>query len=331
MSATLWISAASTLLMGAVALGGPLAPKARAQAELDPEENPHGSIELCHDCHEPVAPGTPIESIVFSQGDASQTCSYCHDNAPHEVGLDPHGEEGEEQAELPEGWPVLEGELACLSCHDEPACDRQPLADDNRRFLRGGPYGSIGEFCAECHTVDQLGRYNPHQAMVDRPDSEAVCEFCHESAEVTTADMDDLKVASPLMCSGCHRDKDVHAGSEEHMVELEADMVEKAEAAGLPLDETTVYCGTCHDTHPAGSIEENEDRVAILGQDILPEGWMRSVLAPVLEERGQALGVEVSVGAKEPDYLRLPLAGAELCLACHDRASIDLARREDTP
>jgi len=274
-----------------------------------------------------------VEEFVWRSGSPDEACLSCHEPGPHDVGTEPYagGEQADEFATLPDSWPLYDGKLSCLTCHDEPACDGDPLDPANHRFYRGGPVASIGEFCARCHTVEQWGSYDPHEAMEQRPDLTSICEFCHQSATVTEADLDDLMVAAPRMCAGCHREEDIHASSREHHVTLDAAGITRAEAAGLPLDQGKVYCGTCHDPHPAGSIEQNQDRVARVGQPLVPQQWAEAVLGPTFEARSTRQGVVVSPRTTEPDYLRLPLADGALCKACHLPADIDAGSGEPEP
>jgi hypothetical protein len=297
------------------------------------EESPHGSPTGCASCHETVVPGTPVEAIVYTHGTLDETCLHCHEFGPHDVGMEPYpgGDEADEYAKLPADWPLWNGVVSCLTCHDEPACDGKELAPDNVRFYRGGAAASIGEFCARCHTVEQWQSYNPHEVMEERPGLTSVCEFCHQSATVTEADMDDLMVAAPRMCAGCHREEAIHASAPEHLVTLDAAGITRAADAGLPLDQGKVYCGTCHDPHPAGSIEANEDRVGRVGQPMMPADWADTVLAPAYESRSAQQGLVITPLTTEPDYLRHPLTGGELCKVCHLAADIDAGSGESTP
>ncbi len=318
--------------LAAVAMIVPLCILLAASADTE-EESPHGSPTGCSTCHEPVARGTALQDFVWVGGSSDAACLECHEPGPHDVGMEPYGggEDADEYATLPEGWPLVDGTLACLTCHDEPACDGLPLEPDNHRFYRGGPVGSVGEFCARCHTVEQWGSYNPHEVMEERPDMTSVCEFCHQSATVTEADMDDLRVAGPRMCAGCHREPDIHASAAEHHAELDAAAIARADAAGLPLDEGKVYCGTCHDPHPAGSIDQNQDRVGRLGRELMPPGWADAVLGQDFARRGEERGVVVQARTTEADYLRLPLEGGDLCKVCHLAEDTDAASGEPEP
>jgi len=294
------------------------------------EESPHGVPSSCTGCHSD-GEGVPASAgTTFARGSSDAACLYCHEEGPHEVGMEPVLEDDGtgEHAELPETWPLDDGRVACLTCHDEPACDGAPMAPDNPYFLRGGPYGTIGEFCARCHTVEQLGKYDPHEDMKERPEATSICEFCHQDATVTEADMDDLKVAAPQMCEGCHREEGIHTSSAEHLVELDADGITRAEAAGLPLDQGKVYCGTCHDPHPAGSIEQESGRAQALGGLVMPPDWAEEVLGVAVDaEEGESPVLHTT----EPDYLRLPLSDGQLCKACHPAAEVDAELQGQQP
>jgi len=300
-----------------------------AQAQEAERVNPHADPEACGECHEPTAPGAGIESMVFKLGSPDASCSDCHECVPHEVGLVGDAEDDEDAAVVPEGWPLVEGTLGCLTCHDEPACSGESIEPDDRFFFRGGPYSTLGTFCASCHLMESYEKYNPHEAMEEDPDGSEACEFCHENVPETGAEEDELRVASARICEACHHERGVHSGSDRHQVALEATMLERAANAGLPLDEDRVYCGTCHDPHPAGSTVRSEDRVAILGRSLHPEAWAETVLGPVLAERAAALELTAEPRTEEPDYLRLPLHDGALCRSCHELAEIDLTRSED--
>lgn len=289
------------------------------------EDSPHHEQAACSACHEQAAPGAVADEMTFAHGTADETCLHCHEADPYDIGMPFKQAEGEGDvcAVLPAGWPLQGGNLACLTCHDEPTCAGTPADAQNPHFLRGAPYPTIDDFCAACHTPDQIAAYNPHEAMVRRAGSSSVCEFCHQNAVAGEESADDLKLAAPALCAGCHTEQDVHVGALEHLVALDAALVPQVEAAGLPLDQGKVYCGTCHDPHPAASVEEHADRQSRLGSPIIAEHWAQTVLAPAMAERAEGHGTTAAPRNEEPDYLRLALQNFELCQACHIPADID--------
>ncbi len=139
-------------------------------------------------------------------------------------------------------------------------------------------------------TAEEPQRFDVHEAM--RQDPQAGCSFCHE------ADGEALQVDRFETCHGCHR-KTRHAGTAEHLVQLEQPLLQRAEQAGLPLNEGKVACLTCHDPHPDGSVAFRS--VQSRGAS-MPAVWRAFVW-------GEEPVVEPS------DLLRRPREG--LCEACH--------------
>lgn len=276
-------------------------------------ESPHGQADRCASCHAPASPGDGPEQLIWTLGSPDGSCMACHDEVPHQVGMRP------DHAEVPEDLLLMDGRMACFTCHREPSCDGEGLHPENAQFFRGGPYAKVGELCARCH-VDTAERYDPHapQAKYLETQDDTSCLHCHARLPVGPSD---LRVSSQTMCLGCHQQELVHAGSVEHLVPLEEPMLARATAAGLPTgNDGEVYCGTCHAPHPAGVLEGSHPE--IVGEALFPEAWNTEVLEPTLKDRAE---VEPQV-MLEPDYLRLPLTGGELCLACHSVEDVDRSR-----
>jgi predicted CXXCH cytochrome family protein len=275
--------------------------------------SPHGAPESCTLCHEAVPKGTPPEQIVFQGGSPDAACLQCHESDPHEVGLEPG------RAEVPEDMLLVGGKLACLSCHDEPACDGQ---ERGTYHFRGGPYPSVGALCARCHQVTGTERFDPHQAMNLAPDDPTTCEHCHQEAPAPDATGADLKVDGPNICLGCHVEA-THAGSRSHLGPPPPSMVAAVQASGLPLAREAIVCLTCHDPHPGASLTRSADLAKGVGRPLFPQRWLDTVLAPALEARGDLVPKTV-----EPDFLRKPLLGGELCGSCHSASATEALREE---
>jgi hypothetical protein len=215
---------------------------------------------------------------------------------------------------------LVEGKLACLSCHDEPACDGQPLADGD--FFRGGPYARVGDLCARCHEETAIERYDPHAAMIAQPGDRTVCEHCHQEAPDPAATVADLKVSGPDTCVGCHTETR-HAGLDGHLAPIPEAMVAEVRASGLPLAEgDTIVCLTCHDPHPPSSTARSTERAAIVGRSVVSSAWEKDVLGLAVRERSEAIHATLDPVTREPALLRRPLAGGELCTSCHDLAKM---------
>ena len=87
-------------------------------------DSPHAQTGKCDRCHAPAAEGAIPDAMTWTAGGADAACLACHEPDPHTVGLVP------EAGQVPAGFPLVGGKLACLSCHDEPACDTAPAVAD---------------------------------------------------------------------------------------------------------------------------------------------------------------------------------------------------------
>jgi len=267
--------------------------------------SPHGSTTACLSCH------VDTSGTTFIGGSDTASCKTCHADEPHQVGIPPV------RAHIPELFPLVDGKVACQTCHDEPACDGSPMDPANPDFFRGGPYPKIGQLCAQCHQETALDRFDPHTAMrselaATRDDA---CLYCHETKPEDGAARESLKLPGVDTCRSCHFESS-HAGSGEHMIELDAKTAAKATKAGLPLAEgDRVTCATCHDPHPSGTTESSKARADWSQERAVSEPWERDVLRPALLERAGSNGSPVLTGH---DMLRLSLGDGSLCWSCHD-------------
>jgi len=294
--------------------------------------NPHFAVDRCVSCHAEASPGATSEVIPWAAGTANDTCRSCHDSAPHEVDIDAHRRGAtapdvpRDLARVPPGFPLPDGQLACLTCHDEPACSGGGQDPANPRFFRGGPYASLGDLCENCHGAAEEVRFNPHLAMEEKRDTTAICEFCHDLVD-GEPDLERLKVDRVQICYGCHEDTR-HTGSAEHLQILDDDMRARADAGGLPLTpEGQVFCGTCHDPHPPGSKRTAMDRAEWAGTPLFDDPWLWSVMEPILQGRAATLDTDPMPWTFEPDYMRKPLRGNALCGTCHTPDDTEKRRR----
>ncbi len=297
--------------------------------------SPHADPAACATCHAPVARGARPDTIPFAKGTVDDTCRSCHEKAPHQVGIEAHRRgdpnPSPDKARVPMSFLLDDGKLSCMSCHREAACDGRSRDPANPRFFRGGPYKSLGRLCENCHAPDVTVRFDPHSAMAEKRDTTAICQFCHRQPEgegERETLLTELKVDAESICRGCHKDTR-HAGTVEHLQALDKETSRRATDAGLPLTpDRRIYCATCHDPHPAGSKKAAEYRMPYVGQPITADPTLRLALEPMLTRRANELGIEVKRWEFEPDHLRLPLRGNELCGTCHHPADIEKLRRE---
>ena len=219
---------------------------------------PHYLASFCRACHEATpraprgAPGAPaLAEIPLRDGDPNALCNRCHASGLSKANAHPLRKVSEKYRErIPEGWPLHEGGLSCLTCHsagDSPFYD--PL---NPSFLRGGPYETRNDICWKCHLHEELAQLNPHQDI----NSGQGCEFCHDTRPDVKKSLDvrqfRFKGDIVMLCLRCHQDAEHPASRSHNGVPDEERMarINIAIPAEFPLDgEGRVHCATCHDPH----------------------------------------------------------------------------------
>lgn len=227
--------------------------------------NPHGNRFLCVACH----PGKIKEGTEVPLGanrDINKLCNGCHERdgvrkAPHSVGVTSSSESTWRMDYL--GYPLDQGKLTCITCHDEVSHRRPDPA--NPKFLRGGPYADKDQFCYRCHLEDKEQLNNPHRQIdpFGRIRKES-CLFCHRK------EPDRAKARAPgnyemvgdeiSICANCHKDRP-HP-DRDHNVTMPSAMItkkteyERRHQVTLPLTDTNmVQCSTCHNPHAKGVLK----------------------------------------------------------------------------
>lgn len=287
------------------------------QIEID--QNPHGDTASCLVCHV----STDInEPLLKAGGDTVRLCRSCHRNDEAIHKLHPVGNVSQSPVlkEIPPSFPVHDGQLTCLSCHDViPQCRQtNETAESNPSLLRQAGHESASTLCAHCHTEQPKVALNVHdQLQADRINTNT-CHWCHVPLDNETPLQPDTvtypvrKNASEI-CNNCHSvaqdhptgGPHVHVSPSEDMLwyisayELHTHMnlpipelivfVRAAQRTPrtLPLDDQgRITCATCHNPHEAGLFRPDSDR---------------------------------SIGA-EPDHAvnhRLRAPKGRMCLTCH--------------
>jgi hypothetical protein len=288
--------------------------------------DPHGDPDLCTECHGALPSGEldPAWPTMAS-------CERCHpDTNFHLVGVPP------EEVECPPELVLEDGELACVTCHDEPACDG--LAKDARGVdhFRDGPYRRTLDLCFRCHDRDEYRRTDPHRDLrtKDGERNDAVCIFCHQGVpedegdeEVTT-----LRVDPVELCKGCHAQQ-IHVGIPSHLKLMPEEMrpvVERYVATTereIPIGPRgEISCTSCHDPHPGlepipvdtppAKLERlRKNNRAFRDDFTLPR--LRSELEAITDADGGTLSLEDGPADKQ-GLLRVPADDGSLCLVCHD-------------
>ncbi len=329
------LSLASCLVLG-LALAAEDDSHLRGSSPLDAElgkvvtipgaADPHGSADLCGECHEQsaagqVAPGLPPMA----------SCERCHpDTNFHLVGVAP------EEVGIPEDMPLQGGMVTCLTCHDEPACDGLDKQARGEHHFRNGPFSSVIDSCFACHDRETFQQTDPHRDLrkADGERNDAVCVFCHQGVPESAEDekVETLRVDPIELCKGCHAHQ-IHVGIPSHLKLLSDEMAAVVQRYNgqteypIPIGPRgEVFCSSCHDPHPGldplptdtsptvldGLRESNR---AYRNDYYLPR--LRDELSAITDVDGQTLVLQD--GEREKDgLLRVPADDGSLCLICHD-------------
>lgn len=248
-------------------------------ATIQKASNPHWSANGCGDCHA-MRDGIPA---AIAPGDVNRVCLACHDGLRAGAEAHPIGRLAQTATiSTPADWPVLDGRISCLTCHDiRRHCTstvNRPRA--NAAMLRGYDAGRAHDYCNTCHHADALRPYNPH-VQIDNAGAvrEQSCLFCHTTTPPIPPD--GARQGQPLLrqdtsqlCLRCHVrhwdvsplghvERPISAGIQRNLQRREqaawngspatplADRTTQA-AQRLPLTDDRVTCFTCHNPHQAG-------------------------------------------------------------------------------
>ena len=247
--------------------------EASVKAKTEEKEEYHYTGKYCTDCHEQI-PQRGGNKYLKDAGDYNLLCK-CHLKTPdsyiHPVDIKPSKEKEER---FPTGFPLEEGKVSCLTCHDiYKQCQKRRV---DKFSLRGAPYAKRTDFCFKCHYEKSYGKLDPHTQLAENGDIKPkVCLYCHtEKPDEIRALYEDVRFYGDLamLCQRCHMIRGNHSGNFNHMVKpspkLLANMKSMEERFGiiLPLDaDGKMTCVTCHNPHQKGVIPP--DRAAAKGAD----------------------------------------------------------------
>jgi hypothetical protein len=218
-------------------------------------------------------------------------------------------------------FPLHQGVLTCLSCHDVAQdCRTQPQTIASKsNFLRGAPVSDPLMFCFNCHAPENYRPFNAHDQLENGKPRTDLCLWCHTQAPDVSAKPGEapspaLRMKGAGVCRNCHtvgpeHPVRAHTGatpSTEMMsymsaYELKSKMrlpferlLEYARTAkrvprSIPLDEGGgITCYSCHNPHE---------------RDLLP-GW-----SP------RAVGAE----PKHAVNHRVRTREGRICVVCHQK------------
>ena len=245
--------------------------------------NPHGGKIFCLACHpDTPQPGAPV--VLRFPGESLRLCQRCHTGVEHH----PLGVKS-----TPATWkmdfsktPLEKEAVVCISCHKPPEC-LGAVGRENPRFLRGGPYNTVEEFCQRCHEGKKFSSLDPHDQIDESGEIyRRKCLYCHVTVPDPGAGGEGLQYTdTPLaLCVSCHQTAP-HPTSD-HLVPMTREMLvnlrayEEQRMVRLPLEpEDRVTCVTCHNPHERGLLkgpasvgadEEKRLRMATFNEQCTP-------------------------------------------------------------
>ena len=207
----------------------------RAAANNSVVIRPHFRRGLCFACH------ANTDDYTLRDEDVNVVCDRCHASGKILSNIHPL-RKVPPSITVPKGWPLANGSLTCLTCHDQGHED-QPRS---RFMLHGGPYATPRAVCRNCHTTD-LAASRVHQEINEGRS----CEMCHKTRPtpgVDTARTVTFLASPDLLCMRCH-DQSAGDGQVHHGAVLGREVEDGHLMSGLPLYGGRVICATCHNPH----------------------------------------------------------------------------------
>ena len=243
---------------------------------------PHGT---CTDCH--VSKNPQAGDAIFSQNlEPSRICLNCHN---YSINHHPNTFTPAAGRNIP--FPLVDGELKCVTCHVIHAV---PNKTANSKLLRNGPYKERREICVKCHVLDEDAKFNPHnmideEGIIKKLNGKQVCLKWHSEKPNPINDRtDNVKFRADIgfLCMRCHPPMP-QAFFKKHFLEK-------------PSENTLAYM---HNTEIMKEI--------IL--PIIPRGRLTCSTCHNPHQKGIMIDKAAAKGADENHRLRL----ADICSACH--------------
>lgn len=239
--------------------------------------NPHWTSAGCKTCHGEDQPHA------IDVASTQVLCLSCHDGLKASQEFHPIARVASGgPIQTPPDWPILEGRLTCLTCHEiSRHCrenDARPV--DNPEMLRRFDPLQPFAICTSCHADTPNARINPHRRTGDAARDAQMCNFCHlpglkESPTGQRTGQAALRVENSSLCLTCHsKHWDYFTpGHVERQLppQIQANLAREALADGtlvkhggvqhasdiLPTVNGKVVCYSCHNPHTPESYPLN--------------------------------------------------------------------------
>jgi predicted CXXCH cytochrome family protein len=233
--------------------------------------NPHWTGKYCEECHVDKKPQQHNAPLKFG-GDPIQLCNRCHTKAFVTIEIHPVNVPvaDEMKHRIPTTWPLYNGKLSCLTCHDAipQTYNDFPVKWTNPRFLRGAPYQNKVDFCLTCHPKSKFEKENPHKKQLDAQGNiiKQSCLTCHEEAPDPDKNnnINTVALRGDSICLGCHPEHSAGHRPLKGPIALSSDMLasikkaDKERSLKIPFINNHMQCGTCHNPHEKGVLRQND-------------------------------------------------------------------------
>ena len=214
----------------------------------------------CVMCHRTSTPEYYEAAMKSGDIDMSAVCMDCHlySENHHPVNFVP-------DKAPPAGFPLIDGQMKCLTCHE--AHGNQKQAHTN--LLRGAPYKDRRDVCFACHSTDQYTDLNPHKMFdadgkIRKVNNESICLVCHIKVPNQSNPKEQItfKADVAFLCWRCHPPMPDNFFTGHFLAKPSKKtfryMKDKGEEnnVSLPLlNRNRVTCSTCHNPHQSGIIK----------------------------------------------------------------------------
>jgi hypothetical protein len=240
--------------------------KVKSGAVTD-DTNIHYTGKYCMVCHEQ----TPLKGNKYLKygEDYKQLCRCHYRTAARDVHPSDVEAPKEFKKRMPNDFPLRNGKIACITCHDVFAQCRNGKPNgafkSGRNFLRGGPYKKQTTLCFKCHDNTKYEKFNPHNQLDKNGKIITLkCLYCHKKVpDVKTEGFKDVALIGGLgpLCVRCHHKEDKTTLHARHLrkpsdkVLARIKQMEIEFGIVLPLDDDgKITCATCHNPHEKGVI-----------------------------------------------------------------------------
>jgi len=229
--------------------------------------NIHYTDKYCTECHEQ----TPLNGNKFLKygEDYKQLCRCHYKTAARDIHPSDIEPPEEIKKRIPNDFPLRNGKIACITCHDIFAQCKDSKTNDTfareRNFLRGAPYEKLTMLCFKCHNKTKFEKFNPHEQLDEKKEIIALkCLYCHKKIpDVKKEEFKDVALIGDLepLCVRCHNQAYKGTLHATHLRKPSAKVLARIKqmeielGITLPLsDEGKITCATCHNPHEKGVI-----------------------------------------------------------------------------